>query len=190
MRVIGLDLSLKGTGVCVLSGARLSPQRTTVRIGRESCSGVLASIERLLSISDEIINMLEYDDIVVIEAAALNQKWQAAAIGELHGVVKTQLYTRKNIVPMVEQATKMRREVVGKIESKRTKEKMASGKVESKVNYGLVPGKIAGKYKKATVKDIIELRLSNQGLKFDTQDEMDAYVAARYAWNLLNNIGV
>ena len=187
MRVLGLDLSLRGTGICFLTGEPGSkPSIETKRLARESCSGVAAGVHRLLSISDEIINMIgnSHIDAVIIEAPAQNQKWQAAAIGELHGAVKTQLFLKLNIIPMVEQATKVRKSVVGKIVSKRVKQKK-DGKIVSYTTYGTVPSKIKGKTKKASVKDIIEMRLKNEGLSFDTQDEMDAYVTARYAWDAL-----
>jgi hypothetical protein len=122
---------------------------------------------------------------VVIEAPAMNQKWQASQIGELHGVVKSTIYVDKKIVPYVEQATKLRKAVVGELNSKRTKIKDSKGKLVNKVDYGTVPGRRVGTVKKATIKDIIEFRLSEQGLRFSTQDEMDAYVAAKYLWDLL-----
>lgn len=187
-KTLGLDLSLKATGVCVLDGD--DPEKPSMRcltMFRDKVSGVKASIERLISIAEDIETIYagEEPDIVIIEAPAKNQVYQAANIGELHGVVKTRLFEKFGVVPMVEQATRMRKSVVGPISSKREKKKNKNGKEVSQVSYGLVPGKKAGKYKKATVKDIIELRLKEMGLTFKTQDEMDAYVAARFAMNTL-----
>jgi Holliday junction resolvasome RuvABC endonuclease subunit len=188
--VMGLDLSLKATGVCTLRrvGDLSSPLRiNTFFLPRESTSSVEQSIKRLNSISDEIIDIIYKEKItsVVIEAPAMNQKWQAAAIGELHGVVKLEIYRNRSIVPMVVQATKMRKAVVGSISSTRTKKNDSKGREVNEVNYGLIAGKRKGTFKKATVKDIVEQRLKEQGLSFNTQDECDAYVAARYGWNIM-----
>ena len=188
LKVIGLDLSLLSTGVCILSGdSEGKPNVTTDRIIRESTSGVAASVDRLMSISDEIIGLVYSvnPDVVIIEAVAMNQVWQAAAIGELHGVVKTDLRRKTGRFPMVEQATKMRKEIIGKLggkfESVTVKSK-GKERQTRKISYGMVPGK-KGKMRRATVKDVIESRFREQGLCFPSQDEMDAYVAARFAWN-------
>lgn len=186
--VVGLDLSLKSTGVCVLTGQDTVPIRITRLIEGPKTSGVLQSIARLDMISGEIIALISSYDakVVIIEAAALNQKWQAAAIGELHGVVKNKIFNQLHIVPMVEQATKMRKVVVGKIGSKREKYIDTDGEEKTRTSYGRIPSKIGKKTKKATVKDIIEGRLREQGILFDNQDEMDAYVTAKYGWDVVN----
>lgn len=188
MKVLGLDLSLRATGGCTISGDRNNIlDIKTFLLKRESVKGVQASVERLISIANDITDMITKESItiVVIEAPAQNQKWQAAAIGELHGVVKTQIFSKTGIVPYVEQATKLRKAVVGEINSKRRKVVDKSGKFVNKVDYGLISGKRKGTTKKATVKDIVEQRLNDRGLTFPSQDEMDAYVAARYIWDYL-----
>jgi Holliday junction resolvasome RuvABC endonuclease subunit len=188
MIILGLDLSLKATGCCIVSQSDKF-NITTYLIKHDKTSGVEASIRRLLFISNEIVEIMNKHEVthVVIEAPAMNQKWQASQIGELHGVVKATILVNKKIIPYVEQATRLRKAVVGELKSKRAKVKNDKGKMVSKVDYGLVPGKKPGTLKKATIKDIIEYRLSEQGLKFPTQDEMDAYVAARYLWDFLND---
>lgn len=183
-KTLGLDLSLLATGVCVLDGESSNPAMRCMLIEREKATTVLESIVRLISISDDINKIIsdEKPDIIIIEAPAKNQVWQAANIGELHGAVKTRIFERFKVVPMVEQATKMRKAVVGTISSRREKIEK-DGKQVTRTSYGVVPGKKDGKYKRASVKDIIELRLKERGLEFESQDEMDAYVAARYAMN-------
>lgn len=188
MKVLGLDLSLRATGVCILEPAQADRVKiTTHLLKREKVSGILPSIERLISITNDIIDIIDKNKIlvVIIEAPAKNQKWQAAAIGELHGVVKAEIYKRFGIVPLVEQATKLRKHVIGHIPSQRTKKKDKKGQTVNQIDYGLIQGKRPNTTKKATIKDIIEYKLKEQGLTFPSQDEMDAYVAARFAWNSL-----
>lgn len=185
-RVLGLDLSLRATGICVLSGISGQQDIKTELLAKEKANNIEESIRRLLAIANEIVDIITNEKIlsVVIEAPAMNQKWQAAAIGELHGVVKTKIYTETGIVPLVEQATKLRKAVVGTISSVR-KQKKKDNKIVNSIDYGLIAGKREGTFKKATIKDIVELRLKEQGLNFPTQDECDAYVAARFGWDQL-----
>lgn len=120
----------------------------------------------------------------MIEAPAKNQKWQAAAIGELHGVIKVQILLATGMVPMLKEANEMRKFICGKISRVKEVVKGANGKEKGRWSYGTIPGK-RGKPKKATVKDAVERILRERGLEFPTQDEMDAYVAAEYCWNKL-----
>ena len=189
MKVIGLDLSLLATGLCILEGEPGgSPSYRSMLIPGRKTEGIQQSIERLLNTANIITSIVtqESPDSVIIEAPAKNQVWQAAAIGELHGVVKTQLYVVCNVVPLVEQATKMRKAVIGKIERSFESFTDKSGKKKRRVSYGSVLGK-SGRAKRATVKDVIERILAGRGLSFPTQDEMDAYVAAKFAWDRLAN---
>ena len=184
MKVVGIDLSLLATGICVLSGDGETPVVATRLFPKEKTKGVLESIKRLLSIADDVLAVLlqERPDAVVIEAPALNQQWQAAAIGELHGVVKTKIYSELGIVPLVQQATRLRSVVVGKIEKSFEVVTDSKGKKKKRVSYGVIPGKRGGT-KRATIKDVIEARLRERGLSFPTQDEMDAYICARWFWD-------
>ena len=184
MKVLGLDLSLKGTGICVLEGDPSSePAMRTERFPQSEAKTVEERVKRLENIAEHIVQLMngEQPDYVIIEAAAKNQVWQAAAIGEVHGVVKLQIYLATRRVPWVKEATEMRKVVVGKIERKMVEVVGKTGKVKKQVSYGEIEGQ-RGKKKRATVKDIIEMRLAELGLKFPTQDEMDAYVAAKYCW--------
>lgn len=189
MKVLGLDLSLMATGVCIIDNELIR----TELIAQPRTKTVEDSIKRLISISDAIIRIInkEHPDHIIIEAPAMNQKWQAAAMGEIHGVIKTQIYLTTGEAPLVKQATAMRKVVVGKIE--RTMAPVLDkngavvvdkyGKVKKTASYGYIDGAIKGKKKKATAKDIIEAVLRSRGLNFPTQDEMDAYVAAKYCWD-------
>lgn len=185
MKVLGLDLSLKSTGICILDGDKgsTSPSLRTELFPQPKVDSVKEKIRRLVLIAERIIQLIngENPDFVIIEAPAKNQVWQAAAIGEVHGVVKVQIYLASGIVPIVKEATEMRKVVVGKIERKTVSVVGKDGKKTKKVSYGEIDGS-RGK-KKATVKDLIEIRLAEKGLKFPSQDEMDAYVAAKYCWD-------
>lgn len=185
MKILGLDLSLLSTGTCLLMGdPGTPPEVLTSLIPQPSAKGVKEGIERLCAICRGVLEIVEKHrpDHVVIEAPAKNQKWQMAAIGEIHGTIKMQLFLSYGIVPVVEQANKMRSYVVGKIGGKFEKTTDDKGRQKKKISYGTVPGK-RGKQRQATVKDVVEIRLKEQGYTFATQDEMDAYVAARYLWN-------
>jgi Holliday junction resolvasome RuvABC endonuclease subunit len=184
VKVLGLDLSLNATGYCILAGER-GFEPSVVGSGvleKEADKTVEQRVARLASIVDDVLEIIrkERPDHVIIEAPAVNQPFQAAAIGEVHGAVKVQLY-KEGIIPIVEQATAMRSTVVGRIEKRFEKYLDKNGRIKRRITYGTIPGK-RGKPKRATVKDIIEHKLKERGLAFGTQDEMDAYVAARYCW--------
>lgn len=184
MKVLGLDLSLKGTGICLLEGdPGVEPTMRTELCPQGEAKSVEERVLRLVAITERIISLIngEDPDHIIIEAPAKNQMWQAAAIGEIHGVVKVQVYLASGKFPMVKEATEMRKVVVGKIERTFVDYIDSKGKKKRRVSYGEILG-AHGKKKRATVKDLIEGRLAAQGLRFPTQDEMDAYVAAKYCW--------
>lgn len=184
MKVLGLDLSLKGTGMCILDGDPGSePRVRTELIPQPEAKTVEEKVLRLEAIAERIVNLIraERPDHVCIEAPAKGQVWQAAAIGEVHGVVKVQVHLESGQFAMVREATEMRKSVVGKIERVFVTYVDKKGKQKRRVSYGEIPG-AHGKKKRATVKDLIEAKLKERGLAFPTQDEMDAYVAARYCW--------
>lgn len=184
MKVLALDLSLKGTGICVLEGEPGShPTMRTERFPQPEAKSVEDRVRRLKAIAEHIVQLMngEVPDYVIIEAPAKNQMWQAANIGEVHGVVKLQIYLATGKIPWVKENTEMRKLVVGKIERKMVPVVGRNGKVKKQASYGQIDGK-RGK-KRATIKDIIEMRLAELGLKFQSQDEMDAYVAAKYCWD-------
>ena len=184
MKVLALDLSLKATGVCILEGSREEhPSCRTHLFPQPQVKGIEERIKRLVAIAEHVVGLIEEErpDHVIIEAPAMNQQWQAANIGELHGVIKVQIYLATGQVPLVKQATEMRKFVVGTISKKQETYEDKKGKKKKRWSYGTITGK-RGKPINATIKDIIELRLKDRGLEFPTQDEMDAYVAAEYCW--------
>jgi Holliday junction resolvasome RuvABC endonuclease subunit len=187
MIVIGIDLSLLSTGICILQGdSNASPVVNTFLVEQVQVKGEKAELDRLVSICSRIIRVVKDHppNLVVIEAPAMNQVWQMARIGGLHYCVRMQLYLACGIVPSVEQATKLRSHVVGSISFKVDQVLDAKGKAKKKRDYGKIAGK-NGKMRPATVKDVIGMRLKDQGLTFQSQDEMDAYVCARFGWDQL-----
>jgi Holliday junction resolvasome RuvABC endonuclease subunit len=189
MKVLGLDLSLKATGVCTLSGpsgGRHTHMDTGVYAKPEIIKGVEARMKRLVSIAEDIVGLIEREkpDHIIIEAPAKSQPWQASSLGELHGVIKVQIFLASGMIPMVKEANEMRKAVVGKLSKTKVTKKDKKGKTKSTWSYGTVIGK-SGRPRKATIKDIIEARLKERGLEFPSHDEMDAYVAAEYCWSKL-----
>lgn len=185
MKVVGLDLSLRSTGVCVMEGEPGSrPTHRCYVFPQGEAKAVKEVILRLESICKDMVGIIgeEDPDVVGIEAPAKSQPWMATSLGELHGVVKLQLYLAYGIIPIVAESGTMRKAVVGKIE--RTLEEVTDrkGKKKRKWSYGTVPGK-RGKLRRATIKDVVERMLAQRGLSFDSHDEMDAYVVAKYCWN-------
>ena len=191
MKVIGLDLSLKATGVCVLEGdPDREPTHRTRVITRVRPKDVEGRIMLLASIVEEINAIFDEEkpDYAIIEAPAKNMKWQAASIGEVHGVVKLQLWLAYKTVPMIKEATFLRKHIVGEIKSKMIDVVISvgknKGKTKRKRSYGRVPSARGG-WKEATIKDIVAQRLKeNNGLEFPNHDEMDSYATARYCWNV------
>jgi Holliday junction resolvasome RuvABC endonuclease subunit len=190
---MGLDLSLRGTGVCVIDGEPGGPrsQRTWL-FPKGKVTTIEAKIKRLVSIAEDLVGLAEAEkpDHIIIEAPAKNQKWQAAAIGEVHGVIKVQIFLAMGLIPMIKESTQMRAAVVGKIPKVQETYEVTKGKkktIKKRWSYGTIPGK-RGKPIRATIKDVIEHRLKERGLEFPSQDEMDAYVAAEYGWILVTPV--
>jgi Holliday junction resolvasome RuvABC endonuclease subunit len=184
MKVLGLDLSLRGTGICVLEGEPgEEPKHRTELVPMKEAKTVEEKVLRLVGITERIVVLVngENPDYIIIEAPTKGQVWQQAAIGEIHGVVKVQIYLASGKFPWVKEATEIRKGVFGKIERVFVTYEDRNGKKKRRVSYGEIPG-AKGKKKRATVKDLIEGKLKAQGLSFPTQDEMDAYVTARYCW--------
>lgn len=184
MKVLGLDLSLRGTGICVLEGEPgQEPTKRTELVPQPEAKTVEEKVLRLVKITERIVSLIngEEPDYIIIEAPTKGQVWQQAAIGEIHGVVKVQVYLASGKFPWVNQATEMRKVVVGTIKQVFVNYEDRKGKKKRRVSHGEVVG-ANGKKRRATVKDVIEARLKEQGLSFPTQDEMDAYVAARFCW--------
>jgi hypothetical protein len=193
-KVIGIDLSLRGTAICVMWGDGPVLKHRTQMIRGKEAKNTESRIERLDEVSSEILKIASQEigerGNVIIEGAARNQAFRAAEIGEMHGSVKLTLYRELSIISVVEEATKIRKAVVGKIPRKTIEIEITKGKnkgkKKKKVSYGEIVGK-GGKVKVATVKDAIEEILKARGYLFETQDEMDAWVTAKYLYDKIQD---
>jgi hypothetical protein len=104
---MGLDLSCTGTGIVVVdeAGAVQATARDGWELHRDST--VLDKIDRLLHIAKTILDLatthrLAGDGLLVgIEGYAYNQRGATADLGELGGVVKTQLWLSQEIAPRI-----------------------------------------------------------------------------------------
>jgi len=106
MKFMGLDLSLTGAGIVLLDedGSVLR----TVKDGWDLVRGadVIDSLDRMLHIASTILAIVrEHGGAegvrVGIEGYAYNQPWSMAALGELGGVVKSQLWLGAHVAPRV-----------------------------------------------------------------------------------------
>lgn len=88
IKIVGLDNSLTGTGVCVVKlGARGEEPQTSTNLIAPDTYGV----ERLIYIREEIKAICKDADMVVIENYAFSKGDKAHQIGELGGVLRVML---------------------------------------------------------------------------------------------------
>lgn len=156
--VIGLDLSLSGTGITVLDmEGKVKNQRTFGYSLKKDSEG-REQTERMIVIVGAIVddlNRLGGDSpLVGIENMALGRRMghisdsissTVIPLSELRGAVRVQLWLGHHVDPVFVSATSARKEVLGR-------------------------GNL--------VKDQIEVLLESKGLKFVDQNAMDAYVIA------------
>lgn len=160
-RVVGLDLSVTSTGICVLveGDDRKWTVEATHRVGYplKRDSSVQEKIERLVMIARKVVqtcNELPGGPMSVgIEGYAFSARGAQNDLAELQGVVKSQLQLSSSVKIVVVPPTQARRHVLG-------------------------AGNPKGK------KGIARI-LRVMGLEFKTDDEADAYVIAKFvAMNL------
>jgi hypothetical protein len=106
MNHMGLDLSCTGTGIVVLDdeGAVLATAKDGWSLERKST--VLDYIDRLLHITTTILDLARAHGgaaglAVGIERYAYNARGSQNDLGELGGVVKTQLWLAEHILPQI-----------------------------------------------------------------------------------------
>lgn len=86
--VLGIDASLTGTGLCLLTTDYLSgkaPETITL-------TNNLIGVPRLIYIEQEIEKWAKKADLIVIENYAYAKQFRREALGELQGVIKRRLY--------------------------------------------------------------------------------------------------
>jgi len=114
-RVMGLDLSLRGTGIVVLEkGAGEIVRAQTLGYDLESKATEKQRLDRLVNLAAGIKTIIEetHPYTIVVEGHAFGAKFGGAALAELHGVVKVQVYFLTGQAPMVVPCKKARKIVL------------------------------------------------------------------------------
>ncbi len=119
--MLGIDLSLQHTGLCVLTKTGVVMRTMTIDYvfsGRKKGDPPIAQaeiVQRLLGICNEIIQVIKDFKVmhVGIEGFAHDAKWQAHQIGEVAGALKTQLYLACKLVAEVVAPGAARKHVLG-----------------------------------------------------------------------------
>lgn len=116
MNYIGLDLSLTGTGVVVLddNGKVLESDRFGYKRKRDDSQ--YKKIERLVYIAHKVVDIAgrHLDFRLGIENYAYNAKGAQNDLGEVHGVVKVQLFIAFDAVPDMIAVSSARKKALGK----------------------------------------------------------------------------
>lgn len=110
----GLDLSLRNAGVAIIT-APLQASYYSFGYGVSSCSTEIDRIDRLIHIANGIMGVLREKEArcVGIENYGFASKGRLAMLGELGGVIKTQLFLAKKR-PIVLSANSVRKFLLGK----------------------------------------------------------------------------
>jgi Holliday junction resolvasome RuvABC endonuclease subunit len=107
--VLGIDLALRKTGLCIFTryGSLLRSYTLSYPLARTKPTQSPISegdrIERLINLTNEIIGHMNDFDVcaVGIEGFAYKASYQAHQMGEIAGVVKTQCWLAKRIIPQI-----------------------------------------------------------------------------------------
>lgn len=136
---IGLDLSLVGTGCVVVgeSGEGILGERFGLSLKKDASDR--DKIERLTHIAGRIVKSVkgvvaDGHEIggIGIENYAFSARGAQNDLGEIHGVVKTQMWMVFGVVPVVVPASKARKKVLGK--GRFSKGKAGKSEIVSAVN--------------------------------------------------------
>jgi|SRR3990172_3057989 len=165
MLIMGLDLSLTSTGVCILSPggdsrgflgmiapfSRVYSGRFGFGVTRKEDEQT--RIERLIYIAKNIVEIAKSHNVelVGIENYAFSRHGANISSAELGGVVKSQLLMACKIAPTMVVASAARKDLFGTLKKK-------DGKV----------------------KDQVRAKLKADGYEFKNDDEMDAFVIALF----------
>ncbi len=118
---MGVDLSLRNTGLSIYTAAGIHHRCATITyplVREKKTDPPIPQVElirRLISIANDVIGFIKTYRIrhVGIEGFAHGAKWQAHQIGEVAGVVKTQLWMSCGIVPHIVPPSSARKHVMG-----------------------------------------------------------------------------
>lgn len=114
-RVMGLDLSLSGTGIVVRDkGEGEIIRAQTIGYSLDEDATEQQRLDRLVNLAVGIKTFIEeiHPHIIVIEGHAYGAKFGGAALAELHGVVKVQIYFLTKQAPMIVAVKKARKVVL------------------------------------------------------------------------------
>ena len=120
-RVLGVDLAPRYTGIVILSETGLFLHSLTLRypLTRKHKSDPPISeaqrIERMLAIANAIVGLCKKWKIryIGIEGYAMDARFQAHQIGEVAGVLKTQLFLALRMIPEVVPPQTARKHLMG-----------------------------------------------------------------------------
>lgn len=120
---MGLDLSCTATGIVVIDDLGKVVDSVTVGAKLKRTSSVKQKIERLTMITAKLMGMIKEHGVtsVGIEGYAYGARGAQNDLGELHGVVKTQIYLGFRIVPDIIAVSRARKLVFGKGNLKKDK---------------------------------------------------------------------
>ena len=114
-KVLGLDLSLTGLGMVMLNPDGSVEFEEVVGMRLERGARMKDRVERLIYLAGRVVEVVhDYDpEVVVIEDYAYGAFGATFDLGELGGVVKTSLWTRCQIEPVVVPSSSARKVVLG-----------------------------------------------------------------------------
>jgi len=100
-RLMGIDPSLANTGIVILTDRGHVLRSHTIKTRPTHTEA--EHVERLLNIANEVIGIARDFSVqyVAMEGFAHGKKWQSHQLGEVSGVIKTQLYLALRLIPMV-----------------------------------------------------------------------------------------
>lgn len=92
MRVLGIDSSLTGCGLCLLDEDLKTERKSENKISTTTLKNNLKGVERILYIEREVEKWAKGCDLVVLEGYAFDRKFKGELLAELVGVIKRRLY--------------------------------------------------------------------------------------------------
>lgn len=114
--IVGLDLSLTATGICLLD-VEGEPSFSVVGHGLKRTAKQRDKIERIVDIVSAIVDVVSdcsSKPRVAIEGYAFGARGAQNDLGELHGAVKLQLWLGHGIEPVIIPSSRARKIVLGK----------------------------------------------------------------------------
>lgn len=132
---LGIDASLTGTGLCLLTWDSLERKKPKTITLTNSLKG----IPRLIYIEQEVEKWAKEADIIVIENYAFHREFNREALAELQGVLKRRLYLMGKKVLIVN-TQKVKKILTGSTTIPKGKKKIGTKKwtiQQTRKNYGI-----------------------------------------------------